>query len=219
MSEISYIHEEFHSITIKPSQLDNLLANGWRHFGTYFFRYNLGFHNSEIRRVFPLRICLDGFSFSKSQRRILRRNADLQTVIRPIEINTEKEILFERHKQRFKENVPFSIHDFLSVSPATVPCEAFEVEVFKDKKLLAVSFFDVGSESVSSIYAMFEPTETLRSLGIFTMLCEINYAIQTGKKYLYQGYVYEGNSFYDYKKRFRAVEKFDWRGNWGKFEE
>ncbi len=71
----------------------------------------------------------------------------------------------------------------------------------------------------SSIYAMFEPTETSRSLGIFTMLLEIDFALKRSKKFYYQGYAYEGNSFYDYKKHFRALEKFDWNGNWESFQE
>ena len=51
------------------------------------------------------------------------------------------------------------------------------------------------------------------------MLKEIQFAIETGKKFYYQGYSYEGNSFYDYKKRFRGSEAFDWTGNWAPLNE
>ena len=61
---------------------------------------------------------------------------------------------------------------------------------------------------------MFDPDLSSRSLGIFTMLKEIEFAMANGKELYYQGYSYEGESFYDYKKRFRATERFDWRGNW-----
>ena len=219
MEYLSLINEEFYASKVSAGQMDELLENGWRHFGTYFFRYNLGFHQNEIRRVFPLRIRLADFSFSKSQRRVLRKNQDLRTVIRPVEINTDKEILFERHKQRFKENTPFSIYDFLSFNPAIAPCEAKEICVYRENELLAASFFDVGEQSVSSVYAIFAPEEAGRSLGVFTMLLEIDWALERGKKFFYQGYSYEGNSFYDYKKRFRALEKFDWNDNWESFSE
>jgi arginyl-tRNA--protein-N-Asp/Glu arginylyltransferase len=46
------------------------------------------------------------------------------------------------------------------------------------------------------------------------MLKEIEFAISNGKEFYYQGYAYEGESFYDYKKRFRVTESFDWKGNW-----
>jgi len=64
---------------------------------------------------------------------------------------------------------------------------------------------------------MFDPQITTRSLGIYTMLLTIDYAAKNGKAFYYPGYAYEGNSFYDYKKRFSALESFDWKGNWEKF--
>jgi arginyl-tRNA--protein-N-Asp/Glu arginylyltransferase len=46
------------------------------------------------------------------------------------------------------------------------------------------------------------------------MLKEIEYAIGNGKELYYQGYAYEGESFYDYKKRFRGTEIFDRKHSW-----
>jgi hypothetical protein len=128
------INEEFYAAQVSPPQLDRLLADGWRHFGEHFFRYNIGFHENDLRRVLPLRIRLKDFTPSKSQRRTLKKNQDTQTVIRPIEITAEKEILFETHKNRFKHSVPDSIYDFLSFAPAEVPCRALEVCVYQRKR-------------------------------------------------------------------------------------
>jgi leucyl-tRNA---protein transferase len=217
METIPFINEEFFCAKVSPAEIDELLETGWRHFGTYFYRYNYGFFEAEIRRVFVLRIRLSDFCFSKSQRRILRKNQDLETVIRPAEITPEKEDLFERHKFRFKDNTPNSIYDFLSPAPQDTPVEALEICIYRGEELLAVSFFDVGMRAVSSVYAMFAPEESRRGLGIFTLLLEIDWAKKHGKDLLYLGYAYEGNSFYDYKKRFRKLEKFDWNGNWEEF--
>ena len=174
-------------------------------------------YEDEIRRVIPLRIRLADLSLSKSQRRVLRRNSDLQVVISPIEITPETEALFDRHKQRFKSGVPSSIYEFLSAQPALGPTEGFEIAVRRDGELLAASFFDVGETTISSIYGIFDPEESARGLGIFTMLKEIEFARDQGKTLYYHGYAYEGESFYDYKKRFNALEAFDWDGNWTKF--
>ncbi len=219
MEHFRFINEEFYSSEASPEQMDAFWADGWRHFGTYFFRYSLGIYEAEIRRVFPLRLRLADFSFSKSQRRVFKKNQDLQTVIRPVEITVEKEMLFELHRLRFKRDAPFSLYDFLSYDAAHVPCEALEVSVYRGTELLAASFFDVGARAVSSIYAIFAPSEASRSLGIFTMLLESEWARANGKDFFYQGYAYEGNSFYDYKKRFRSIEKFDWKSNWEEFIE
>lgn len=219
MEQLPYINEEFYASQIAPEELDLFLANGWRHFGEHFYRYSLNWYRDEIRAVIPLRIRLADFSFSKSQRRVLNKNLDLQSLVRPIEICPETVSMFERHRFRFEENIPYSIYTFMSYEPATVPCKSFEMAVYQDEKLLAKSFFDVGKDSISSIYGIFEPEITERSLGILTMLLEIDFAIKNGKKFYYHGYAYEGNSFYDYKKRFRALERFDWNGNWEEMSE
>ena len=209
------VNEEFFAEKVPPEQLDELLALGWRHFDFHFFRYNLAIYKNEIRLVIPLRIRLSAFSLSKSLRRVIRKNEDLRVVIQPATVSDEKAELFDRHKERFYENAPSSLYDYLSLfDPAAVPCEVREICVYSGKKLLAASFFDVGSRSLSGIYAMFEPTESGRSLGILTMLKEIEFAIENGKEFYYQGYSYQGESFYDYKKRFRGSEAFDWNGRW-----
>ena len=215
----SFINEEFYAQKVSAREMDALWARGWRHFGTHFFRYNLGFYENEIRLVLPLRTRLSDFTLSKSQRRILRKNQDLQTAIRPVVFTEEKEILFERHKQRFKSGVPDSIYDFLDRNASDTPCETLEICVYDQNKLLAASFFDVGESAVSSVYAMFSPDAASRSLGIFTMLLEMDYAQKNGKSFYYQGYCYSGNSYYDYKKRFSGLENFDWRANWNNYEE
>jgi arginine-tRNA-protein transferase len=208
------INEEFFADAVTPRQIDMLLADGWRHFGTHFFRYNLGIYEDEVRRVIPLRIRLADLTLSKSQRRILRRNADLEVDICPIDITPEVEDLFDRHKQRFKHGVPGSIYEFLSAQPASGPTQGFEIAARREGVLVAASFFDVGETTISSIYGIFDPAASARSLGIFTMLKEIEFAREQGKELYYHGYAYEGESFYDYKKRFNALEAFDWEGNW-----
>lgn len=218
-ADLRYINEAFVAEQVSGDKMDMLWAHGWRHFGTQFFRYNLGFLDLDIRFVIPLRIRLSDFSFSKSQRRVLRRNADLAVVIRPVEIDAKVEQLFDRHKQRFDHSVPDSIFDFLSTDPASSPCEAKEIRVTLGDNLLAASYFGISDHAASGTYAMFEPSIAHRSLGIFTMLKEIEYAIESGKEFYYQGYCYEGESFYDYKKRFRGTEAFDWSSEWRAFRE
>ena len=212
------INEEFYADQLLPQQMDSLWANGWRHFGTHFFRYNVGLLVDDVRFVLALRIRLCDFSFSKSQRRVLSRNQDLEVTIAPISIDDTSHALFHRHKTRFNHGVPESIYNFVSTQPDVSPCEDKELRVSKGGELIAVSYFDVGSNSTSGIYAMFEPTITERSLGIFTMLKEIEYSIETGREFYYQGYAYQGPSFYDYKKRFRGTEAFDWYQDWTAYD-
>ena len=213
-ADFEYINQAFEADKVTPAQLDTLLANGWRHFGTYFFRYNLGMVGDDIRLVTPLRIRLSEFSFSKSQRRVLRDNADLTIKIEPLSVDVQAEELFHRHKLRFDHHPPETIYEFLSRDAGSSPCETKQIRVFDNEKLIAVSYFDVGQRACSGVYAIFEPSESKRGLGIFTMLKEIEFAIESGREFYYQGYAYEGESFYDYKKRFRGTELFNWKDGW-----
>ncbi len=215
-ADFQLINEEFYADSVTPEQHDMLLEDGWRHFGPHFFRYNLGIYDNEIRLVLPLRIQLAHFKLSKSQRRVLRRNADAEVTIGPVALGDETLDLFERHKRRFKTGEPATIYDFLAGGGE--PVEVLELEVRRDDRLIAASFLDVGATSVSSIYGIFDPDETAGSLGIFTMLKEIEYAAANGRSLYYHGYAYEGSSFYDYKKRFSALEMFDWNGRWLPFD-
>ncbi|MDM7923586.1 MAG: hypothetical protein QUS14_14905, partial [Pyrinomonadaceae bacterium] len=191
-----------------------LWERAWRHFGTHFFRYNIGFYEGEVRRVTPLRIRLADLSFSKSQRRNLKRNARFRVDVSPLFITDEARSLFLRHKSRFSEGVPESINDFVPSTADASPCTTMQVSVFDDGRLIAESYFDIGERAISGIYGMFDPDLTQSGLGIFTLLKEIELARESGKEFYYLGYAYEGNSFYDYKKRFAATEVYDWQSKW-----
>jgi leucyl-tRNA---protein transferase len=214
-ADFRFINEEFFAPSVTERQYDALLADGWRHFGHHFFRYNLAVYGHEIRQVIPLRIDLARFETSKSQRRVLRRNADLDVSIEPVEVTSAIHDLFQRHRVRFRSDAPRSIYDF--VSDGDAPTRAFQLTARSNGVLKAASFFDLGEKSVSAIYACFDPEDGRRSLGIFTMLKVIEHAASKGNSFYYHGYAYHGSSFYDYKKRFSALEAYDWRGRWRRY--
>ena len=190
--------------------MDALWAQGWRHFGAHFFRYSLMEHDGALLTVVPVRVDLSQFALTKSQRRMLRRNADVNVELAPACVTDEACRIFHRHKTRFSENVPEDLTDFLSGDPARVPCECLQVRCVLGGECVAVSFFDIGQRSVSSVYAMFEPGCAERSLGIFSMLQEITWAQSQGKQFAYPGYATLGRSHYDYKKQFTGLQGYDW---------
>jgi arginine-tRNA-protein transferase len=194
-----------------PAEMDALWATGWRHFGTQLFRYAASWHEGQRVRVLPLRIDLHKFSPSRSQRRVLKRNADVRAECGQAMIDPEHEKMFARHRSRFKENVPDSLRDFLSSAPSQIPCEAKECRLSVDNQLLGIGYFDIGREAVSAVYSMFDPAESRRSPGIKLILEEIHWATEHEFRYFYLGYCYDQPSYYDYKKRFAASEYLDWQ--------
>lgn len=215
-----YLSESEILENISPEDLDLMLAKAWRRFGHYFFRYNIGFisEKNAYSIVVPLRIRLADFEFSKSQRKILKKNADFVVKKGLIVLNPEKYDLFDLHRKRFVDNIPESLHNFIAPEPDKSPIPTYEIEIYDRGKLIAVSFVDISSQAFSSIYAMFDTHYEAYSLGIYTLLEEIIWAKQLNKKYLYLGYAYQEDSFYDYKKRFSALEQYDWESEvWGDF--
>lgn len=209
--------DEFGRLEVAPPGLmDHLWACGWRHFGATFFRYNRTVDaDGRASAIMPLRIPLATFALSKSQRRTLGRNRDLQVAVLPAVVDDEREALFHKHRIRFTSNVPDSLRDFMaSPEPHHRPCRCVAVELRLDGRLLAVSYLDVDQISVSSVYAIFDPAESRRGLGILTLLEEIRWARAQGKRWLYPGYCTEEPGAYDYKKSFRPIERFDWKENW-----
>lgn len=204
------ISEHFFCDSIAPHVLDTLLAQAWRHFGNYFFRYSTIEQNGTINTVTPLRIHLADFHLSRSQKRILRRNRDLTVQIAPATLTPEKEALFDEHKTRFQENVPPSLLEFIGERPSGIPCNTAEIALSLGDELVAVTFLDIGEHSTSSIYSIFHPRESRRSLGIYLLLLSIRFSIASGCVYHHLGYAYREPSVYDYKKKFSGLEVFNW---------
>jgi leucyl-tRNA---protein transferase len=190
--------------------MDALWASGWRHFGPLFFRRYLMEYGGQIKSVQPLRIALDRVRLSKSQRRVLRRNQDLRYAVAPTVVDDEQHGLFAAHVRRFRVNVPPSLESFLGAEPGAVPCPNVTLQVRRDEKLVAASYLDVGEKAVSSVYATFDPEQSSRSLGILTMLKEMEYATARDFVWYYPGYACHEPSPYDYKKQFAGTEWYDW---------
>jgi leucyl-tRNA---protein transferase len=211
-----WINEEFSATRLASEEMDRLWSEGWRRFGATLFRYSITLAESgALDIIVPLRINLAEFSASKSHRRILRRNSDLTWETRPASISPEVTGLFEKHRQRFRQNVPDSLAVFLGSDPASGPCGCLELRCLLRGRLIAASFMDVGARSASSVYAVFDPAESRRSPGILTLLKEIEWARDHGLTHLHPGYTTLHPGVYEYKKQFRPLEGYDWStGDW-----
>ncbi len=200
-----------------PEQMEILLADAWRHFGSTFFRNRLDVHpdGKSLIQIVPLRINLEKFSFSQHHLKLLKRQKSSTVVFQPIIIEAERKVIFQKHILRFKHNVPESLSDFLGEQPGIVPCLALECALYdENKKLYAASYFDIAHHSISSVYAFFDTDFSKKSPGLHTLLSEIQFALEHQKKYVYLGYAHNINSHYDYKKQFNGLEFYDWEGNW-----
>jgi arginine-tRNA-protein transferase len=206
--------QSFLCLSVPPAEMDRLWAEGWRHFGIFFFQYSHSKHGQADFHVLPLRIELARFVLSRGQKRILKNNQDTKIVIGPSSIDDAKEALFDKHRRRFTENIPSSLHDFLSPVPDSVPCANLELCVYASTGLIGVTFLDLGETATSAVYAIFDPEQTKRSVGILMILHSIRFSRERGYRYYYPGYAYREPFAYDYKKRFSGLECLDWGSGW-----
>jgi leucyl-tRNA---protein transferase len=191
-------------------EFDGMMEIGWRMLGSSFIRHNVTFWDDEICKTIPLRIDLQQFQLSKSQRKVLRKNGDLFIKMAIPQLTPEKHELFHKHTNRFSQNKPESLYNFLSDYCHVLPVPGAEFIVTENEKMIACSYSHLGENCLNSTYCYFDPEFQVRSLGLFTLLIEIIYALKMEKRYYYLGYCYNVPSQFDYKKGFNGLETMDW---------
>ncbi|HEX4055466.1 MAG TPA: arginyltransferase [Tepidisphaeraceae bacterium] len=163
----------------------------------------------------PLRVLVERFHPSKSQRRCWRRNQDLIVSTGQPSATDEKFELYARYQQQrhgsTKDDNRSSFEDFLYRSPV----QTLEF-VYRDDRgtLLAVGICDVCPKSISSVYFFFEPSQSRRGLGTFGALCEIDLASRREIPYYYLGYWVKDCRKMVYKTDFKPYEILAADGCW-----
>lgn len=190
--------------------IESYWEKGWVAGFCDFHRSNYEFYKGRYYKAFPTRYKLPEFKFTKSLRRVLNKNRDLQTVIRPLRITPEKSKLYDtynflRHGEPPKKSL-LECYKYFSNSDS----KKMELCVFKDNKLIACSLFETGYFSLYSNTAFWDITQRSRSLGTLTVLLEVEYALSKNFFYYYLGHFYAQNPNYHYKTRFGGLELFDW---------
>lgn len=194
-----------------PALYAGALAMGFRRSGAHVYRpYCPG-----CRACVALRIPTADFVPDRSQRRCLRRNADLTLHIAPARRSDEHFALYtrylkHRHPNGGMDNAMPEDFDLFLTCPWS-PTHFLEIR--HDGRLLGVAVTDVLPDALSAVYTFFEPDEAARGLGTFAILQQLRWARAEGRRYLYLGYWIAGHPKMDYKTRFRPHERLQ-RGLW-----
>lgn len=206
------IHEKFPIPQLSPAVFDKYMEKGWRFLGEIMLRHNALMYKDEFTLTVPLRIRLDGFSFSKSQAKVLRTHREyFKFQIAPIEVTSEKNQLFLRHCNRFEFGNHYTdLSTFITPKSRFLPVQGWEIEVYDQSDLVACSYIHLGEHSICATYCFFDPDYTQFSLGNFTMFLEIELAMRLKKQWYYVGYAHQTPSQFDYKYNFNNLESMDW---------
>ncbi len=196
-------------------QYDRLLAGGWFRSKSIVYKSDLVCVEDRISSVRHIRYCLEKFSFKKAHRKLLRRNDERFTVhFGPVNVSRRAEELYKMQKARFKGFIHSKLSDIVFPDTPDIGFKIFTVYVYDNGELVAASYFDVGAKSAASLICVYNSNYSCYSLGIYTMLKEIEYLRQNGYKYYYPGYVLDRPSCFDYKL---SLGECQWRGNDGRW--
>lgn len=194
------------------SKLDEYLAKGWFRMGQMIFTCHFFCFDGTLYSPVWIRLDLEHYKFRKSLRKIMTRNNQrFNIVIRKAVLDDEKERLYKIHKNRFMGFIHDSLKESLLGYSEDNIYDTYEACVYDEDKLVAVSFWDIGHESIASIIALYDPDYAKYSLGFYTMLLEMQFGIKNKMKYYYPGYVIPGYSKFDYKLRIGDIEFYDYK--------
>lgn len=188
-----------------------LMDRGFRRSGEMVYRPAC----PSCRECVPIRVPVERFVPSRSQRRVLRNNADVEIRVGVPEATDEKFAIYtaylrEQHEAE-DEADRIDFEDFLYLSPT----ETVEMTYLARGRIFAAGVLDVSPAALSSVYFYFDPAQRRRSPGIFGALCEIEECRRRGLPYWYVGFYVRDCPRMNYKARFRPHELLDVKsGNW-----
>ena len=170
-------------------QCEALILRGWRRFGSMYFRPIC----QDCRSCESLKIDVENYTFSKSERRILRKNQNRHTIIRHPTMTTEHLELFYRyhaykHQTRDWETPKVDPKNYYSSFVHGHGDFGYEILYFHDNKLIAVDLVDILHDGISSVYCYYDPHQKSSSLGKYTLLEQIALAKRLGLRWIYLGY-------------------------------
>jgi len=187
-----------------------VVQRGWRRFGKYFF-YPICSGCSECK---SLRILVDEYKFTKSKRRIIKKNLKTDIVVqRPSQSDEHLRLYNKYHSWKAKkdgwrgknithneynENFVEGAHNF-----------GKEVLYIIDGKLVGVDLIDIVDDGISSIYFYYDPDFSHLSLGTYSLLYQIALAKNLKLPYIYLGYWVDGCKAFAYKQNFKPLELLD----------
>ncbi|MEY3368432.1 MAG: hypothetical protein RI973_1587 [Bacteroidota bacterium] len=204
---------------MRGETLDGYLERGWYRMGQAVFTCHFLFFDDNLYSPVWVRLPLRNYRFRKSLRRLQEKVLREFTVsFRPAVIDEEKEALFQVYRDNFNGRLSPTLKVSLQDNEDINVFDTWELTVHKDGKLVAYSFFDLGKQCLASIKGVFDPEFSSYSLGLFTMLQEIQFGLDHGYEYFYPGYVVPGYSRFDYKLRIGSPEEVEFyelkSGDW-----
>jgi leucyl-tRNA---protein transferase len=196
-------------LDVDGAETDAMLERGWRRFGPVYFRPAC----TACTECVSLRVLVDRFAPSKSQRRAARACAALRRVVGPPRVDGARLDLYSRwhaarEEARGWEPNPQTRERYALEFAFAHPC-AREAAFYDDAaggKLVGVGLFDETPRALSAAFFFHDPDYARLSLGTANVVALAGDARESGRPHLYLGFRVAGCASLRYKSGFRPHE-------------
>ncbi len=181
-----------------------LIERGWRRFGNMFFRPIC----QDCTSCQSIKIDIKNYSFSKSQRRVIKKAQHFHSLIQIPTMTKEHLALFKKyhdhmeHKREW-ENHGVSANSYYASFVHGYNDFGYEILYYDGEKLIGVDLIDILPQGISSIYFYYDPDYEPYSLGTYTILKQIELAQDRHLPWIYLGYYVKECQSLNYKNRYK----------------
>lgn len=196
--------------SLEAGMYQQLMDAGFRRSGEIVYRPVC----DGCRECVPIRVPVATFLASRSQWRAAEKNRDVRVEIGPPLLTDDKWRIYEAYQREQHDGAMNSgreeMEAFLYRSPTTTEEFAYWV----GDRVIASGIVDVTPEAMSSVYFYFDPAEGKRSLGVFSVLREIEECRSRGLPFWYGGYYVQECRKMSYKAQYKPYELLGDDGVW-----
>jgi len=191
---------------------DSLSQQGFRRSQNVLYRPSC----AECSACMSARVNVAAFRPGRTQKRLLKRNANLKRSANSAWATEDQFELFRRYldsRHATGGMADMDIFEFAAMIEET-PIRSRVVEYSRTRadgrptELAAVCLTDVLADGLSMVYSFYDPDTPSESLGTHVILDHIKIAQDAGLPYVYLGYWVPGSPKMGYKAKFTGVEVY-----------
>ena len=187
-----------------------LINAGFRRSGLYTYRP----YCDECSACTATRIPVKHFAPNRSQKRSWKKHAGLDIRVLNLGYQEEHFELYQRYQNERHAGGDMDQDDqdqymqFLLQSRVNSRIVEFRdgPSDLNPGRLRMVSMIDILEQGISSVYTFFDTSNTSASYGSFSILWQIQQALELDLPYLYLGYYIENSEKMSYKAKFQPIE-------------